>query len=274
MPAKDIHGFRQFDFSYASIAKTVYWKAPEGSSIVGKPVLVMHELPGLTEFATRFAQRLVDAGFTVYLPLLFGEPLKRDVWGYSRQLCISQEFARLQAGVSAPITNWLQALARDLSSRHQGARVGAIGMCLTGGFVIPLILEPVVTAPVASQPSVPYSVIYWLTGLGRGPWMRQLNISDADLSAAAQRAQAESLTLLAFRFKDDRICTAGKLERLGEAFGDRLEAYQFDTPKGFRLMPPHAVLTEEYDKAEHAGPTHPTRLATARVIAFLHARLG
>jgi dienelactone hydrolase len=267
MPDKDIAGFEQFDFTSGGASKTVYWKGQ------GKPVLVMHELPGLTEFATRFADRLAAAGFTIYLPLLFGEPMKRAPLSYYRQLCVSQEFGRLAKGVSAPITDWLRALARELSSRHEGSKVGAIGMCLTGGFVIPLILEPPVVAPVASQPSVPFSFLYVLTGLGAGPWMRQLNVSDADLGRAAERARADGLTLLAFRFKSDRICVAGKLDRLREAFGDRLEEHQLDSP-GFGLRSPHAVLTEEYDKARDAGPEHPTRIATARVIAFLRERLG
>lgn len=268
MPYPAIPGFDQFDFSDGGVSKTVYRKGD------GPPVLVMHELPGLTEFATRFADRLVAAGFSVYLPLLFGEPLKRDVWGYYRQLCVSQEFGRLQAGVSAPITDWLRVLARELSARHSGGRVGAIGMCLTGGFVIPLILEPAVTAPVTSQPAVPFSQVFSLTGLGRGPWMRELNVADADLARAAARARAENLALLALRFRADRICVGEKFERLREAFGPQLEAHELDSPGGFRLRPPHAVLTEEYDKAGDAGPDHPTRVATARVIAFLRERLA
>jgi dienelactone hydrolase len=267
VPSAVVPGFEQFDLTARGISKTVYWTGQ------GKPVLVMHELPGLTEFATRLAGRLAAAGFTVYLPLLFGEPMVRAPIRYFRQLCVAEEFGRLAAGVSAPITDWLRALAGELSARHGGSRVGAIGMCLTGGFVIPLMLEPPVVAPVAAQPAVPGSFLYLFTGLGRGPWMRQLNVADADLERAAERARAEELTLLAFRFTSDRLCVADKLDRLREAFGDRLEAHELESP-GLALRSPHAVLTEEYDRAPDAGPGHPTRVATARVIAFLRERLG
>jgi dienelactone hydrolase len=61
-------------------------------------------------------------------------------------VCVSEEFAKLeagvlQAGVPRPIVDWLRALAAHVSGLHGGAKVGAIGMCLTGAFAIPLILE-------------------------------------------------------------------------------------------------------------------------------------
>jgi hypothetical protein len=114
--------------------------------------------------------------------------------------------------------------------------------------------------------------VYLFTGLGRGPWMRQLNVGDADLERATARARAEGLTLLAFRFRSDRLCVTDKLDRLREASGDRVEPHELDSP-GLALRSPHAVLTEEYERARDAGPDHPTRIATARVIAFLRERL-
>ena len=38
----------------------------------GPAVIVVHELPGLHPGVIAFGQRLVDAGYTVYLPALFG----------------------------------------------------------------------------------------------------------------------------------------------------------------------------------------------------------
>jgi hypothetical protein len=101
-----------------------------------------------------------------------------------------------------------------------------------------------------------------------------LNVSDADLAGAAKRLRDDQLTLLAFRFKADRICVAEKMERLREACGDRLEAHELDSGGlGSIFKPPHAVLTEAYDKAENAGPSHPTRIAFARLIEFLKTQL-
>jgi dienelactone hydrolase len=42
----------------------------------GPAVIVIHEVPGITPQVAAFANRVADAGFTVYLPHLFGEPMK------------------------------------------------------------------------------------------------------------------------------------------------------------------------------------------------------
>ena len=236
----------------------------------GPPVLVMHELPGLTPAALRFGRRLSRRGFTVYLPLLFGEPGQDDVRRNYRALCVSQEFARLQAGVSAPIVDWLRGLAGDLSARHQQGRVGAIGMCLTGAFVIPLVLERCVTAPVAAQPGAPFSAVFTAIGLGRGPWMRQLNVSDEDVEQAVVRVRHDNLTLLAGRFEKDRICPTERLDRLQEQFGDRL--VRRELPGGSVLRPPHATLTTGFEEAPD-DPAEPTHRWFEEVVGFLKERL-
>jgi dienelactone hydrolase len=161
-----------------------------------------------------------------------------------------------------------------MSKEHSNRRVGAIGMCVTGAFALPLVLDPWVAAPVASQPAVPFSWTYALTGLGKGAWAGELNVHDDELAAAARRLETDDLTLLAFRFKADRICPSEKIERLRAACGARLESHEYETSWWRSIVrPPHAVLTEEYDKAEAAGPQHPTRQAFARLVSFLHAHL-
>jgi dienelactone hydrolase len=37
-------------------------------------VIVIHEIPGIHPGMVTFAQRLLGAGYTVYLPSLFGRP--------------------------------------------------------------------------------------------------------------------------------------------------------------------------------------------------------
>ncbi len=40
----------------------------------GPGVVVIHEVPGLHPGVVEFARRLTNAGYTVYLPSLFGRP--------------------------------------------------------------------------------------------------------------------------------------------------------------------------------------------------------
>ena len=80
----------------------------------GPAVIVVHEMPGLHPGVTAFGQRLVDAGYRVYLPSLFGRPgapfnggeTARSMW----QVCVSREFVLL-ADRTPPVVTWLRALA-------------------------------------------------------------------------------------------------------------------------------------------------------------------
>jgi len=261
-------GFGERSFAHGGATRAVFDKGP------GLPVLVLHELPGLAQACVDFADRLVAAGFHVYLPLLVGRPLQDAALCNLRRLCISAEFARLKAGEHAPVTDWLRALAGDISRRHGGHKVGGIGMCMTGAFVIPLVIDPWVAAGVVSQPSIPFSIPYRAAGLGAGPWMRQLNISDEQLQEAVDAARSQDKALLVQHFADDRLCPRERIERIAAAFGAQAEVHTYEEPSRLRRLfdPPHALLTEEYDRAGDAD--HATRVALQRVVAFLQQHLG
>ena len=74
--------------------------------------------------------------------------------------CISAEFTTWRTGRNSPITDWLRKLAADLAE-ETGGRVGAVGMCFTGGFALGMMVDDVVGAPVLSQPSLPFAVFPW-----------------------------------------------------------------------------------------------------------------
>jgi dienelactone hydrolase len=264
-------------FTSGGITNDVYTRG------AGPAVLLLHELPGLAEPTVQFAERLVTAGYTVTMPHLFGPILSETgprilrtieastVSGINyAKLCVSSEFARLRGNTSAPITNWLRALTKHLSERTEGGRVGAIGMCLTGGYVIALAIDPWVAATVTSQPAIPLTV-----PPGSMHHASELSISEAELQAAAARGRDGEVLLIGFRFTGDRKCPAARLERLREAFGPKCEMHEYPSPDPAHRIDEdaHSVLTNEYEHAEGADATHPTRLAQARVLEFLGARL-
>lgn len=254
-------GFVGFFYNDGNYEHLVYEKGQ------GPKVIVMHELPGLVEPVTNFANRLVDAGFHVYLPLLFGIPLERAPTKNLIKLCVSKEFGRLKANVSAPVCDWLRALARRLGEQQAHPKIGVIGMCVTGAFVIPLVLETGVSAGVISQPAIPFSLTYLLTGVGKGPWMHRLNIAANDLAEAANRAARDNTRLIIQRFCDDRLCPHSRVDLIASSFGPNAQLYEYPAPAS-NSKSPHALLTEEYDKAVN-DPNNPTRIALQRVIAFL-----
>ena len=164
----------------------------------GPGVVVVHEIPGLTTGVIAFGQELVDAGYTVVLPHLFG-PAGRpfngpDVVRTVPKVCVSREFTKLATGVTTPVAGWLRSLARDLHAELGGPGVGALGMCFTGGFALAMMVDDSVTAPVLCQPSAPFAVTP-----GRA---RDLNLSPADLDVVKGRCAAGQ-QVLGVRYRKD-----------------------------------------------------------------------
>src|SRR6478735_4255348 len=125
----------------------------------GPAVIVMPEMPGISPDVARFARWVRDAGFTVYLPSLFGRdgavPQAAEGIEVFRKTCVSAEFRALAGGGTRPVTRWLRALARQALAECGGPGVGVVGMCFTGNFALSMLLEPAVIAPVMAQPSLP-----------------------------------------------------------------------------------------------------------------------
>jgi dienelactone hydrolase len=234
----------------------------------GPAVIVMAEVPGITPPVARFAARVADAGFTVFMPQLFGTPNRAESLVYSAgvivRLCISREFKLLAAHESSPIVDWLRALARHAHAQCGGKGVGAVGMCVTGNFALAMMLDAPVIAPVLSQPSLPFSLTRTLSGA--------LHASSRELTAAHDKIDGEGARILGLRFTGDPMCRAARFDHLREEFGEAFEAIEIDdrhaNPEGPR--PPHSVLTRHLIDADG----QPTRAALDRTLAFLREQLA
>ena len=253
--------FTTGSFTYHSNTKPLYRK---GS---GPGVVIIHEIPGITPQVAAFARRVAEAGFTTVLPVLFGTPGKPMSVGYAIgqivQACISQEFTCFATKQSSPITEWLRALCRQVHAECGGPGVGAIGMCLTGGFALALMVDESVMAPVLSQPSLPFPI-----GQAR---RASIDISDQELAVVKARAAA-GCTVLGLRFTADGAVPPDRFATLRRELGDGFIAIEIDSspgnPHGIARSA-HSVLTTHY----HDTPGHPTRDAFAQVLAHFQQRL-
>jgi dienelactone hydrolase len=247
----DIPGYSSFQFEHDGQQKTVYTRGPGGG--LGAGVLIMHELPGMVPECVALADYIASKGFTVFLPLLFGDPnvdfSKVKTLEYLSHLCVSHEISLFAENEDSPLTVWLRALARDIRSRCPAGRgVGVIGLCLTGGFAINLMIEDVVQAPVASEPALP------LTTLGARE--DALGVSPQTLQAAVSRARNEGVPLQCYRYKDDKRSAQTKFDRLKQEFGTAFDGTEIPGDK-------HSVLTLDLNEA-----------ARDRVVDFLRTRLN
>jgi dienelactone hydrolase len=179
----------------------------------GPGVVVMTEMPGITPHVARFARWVRDAGFTVWMPSLFGRdgaaPTGELAGEALRSVCVRREFEAFANGESSPMVAWLRRVAAHAHAECGGPGVGAIGMCFTGNFALAMMLEPSVLAPVMSQPSLPFDD-------PAGTF-----VTDEDMSAVKQRLDDDDLTVMAYRFDGDPYCRAARFDSLSQALGDR-----------------------------------------------------
>ena len=271
MRIRDIHeddpleDFGRREITLDRIAKVVY---VAGS---GPAVIVMTEMPGISPHVARFARWVREAGFTVYMPSLFGRdgavPQAEEGMAVLQRACVSAEFRALAGNETSPVTQWLRALARLGHQECGGRGVGAIGMCFTGNFALTMMLEPAMLAGVLAQPSLPL----------KGP--AGLEIAPGDLKAVRERLDRDDLTVLAYRFAGDKVCRAERFAGYAAALGDRFVARTLpDSAANSDVAPffaqrvpfPHSVVTQHL--IDEAG--QPTIAARDEILAFFAHRLA
>jgi dienelactone hydrolase len=258
----DDFGRRRVDVD--GVVKTVYVAG------AGPGVVVMPEMPGISPDVLRLARWVRDAGFTVYVPSLFGTdgawPTVEGGREVMRRACVSAEFRAFGGGGTSPVASWLRGLARRAHAECGGPGVGAIGLCFTGNFALTMAVDPAVVAPVVNHPSLP------LDDPGG------LELGEDDARALRERAERGGLTVLAYRFEGDRWCTGQRFAAyralLGDAFDGRVlpDGAANPAPPPFfaeLVGTPHSVVTAHL--VDEAG--HPTVRARDEILAHLTARL-
>lgn len=260
----DLADFKRREVRALGQPKTVY---VSGS---GPAVVIMAEMPGISPHVARFARWVRDAGFTVYMPSLFGRDgavqSADEGAAVFRRTCISTDFRALGGGLASPVTEWLRALARIALDECGGVGVGAIGMCFTGNFALSMMLDEATIASVLCQPSLPLD----------NP--AGIEISAEEISTIRKRLDRENLDVLAYRFEGDRFCRAERFatyrQALGNHFVERVlpdSAAKQDVPPFFEkhVRSPHSVVTVHL--IDEQG--QPTIAARDEIIAFLRGRL-
>lgn len=262
-PEADLTGWMREPFSAAGFTYDVYRKG------AGPGVVLIPEMPGIHPGVLALGNHLVDNGFTVVIPSLYGTPgapaLRAGALGVIARGCVAKEFAAFATNKDRPISHYLRALARDLNAKTPGRGVGVIGQCFSGGFALAAAVDDSVLAPVMSQPSLPMP----LTPRQRA----DSGVTDAELKIIEKRAADEGLCALGLRFSGDPLVPAERFRTIKDRLGDAFEVIELDSakgnPGGFGRMA-HSVLTLEVRET----PGNPAYEARKRVVEFLKERLG
>jgi len=261
-PEADLTGWSVAPFTGGGYTHDVYRKGE------GPGVVLIPEIPGIHPGVLGLGNHLVDNGFTVAIPSLFGDPGRPISVGYVlptiARACVAREFAAFATNKQRPVAVFLRALARDLKASTPGKGVGVIGQCFTGGFALAAAVDDSLLAPVLSQPSLPFP----LTPRQR----RDPGVSDVELNAFKDRAASEGLCAMGLRFSEDKAVPGERFTALKERLGDAFEVIEIDSgpgnEHGFGRMA-HSVLTNEVREVDG----QPAYEARKRVVAFLNERL-
>ena len=264
-----LEGFSHFTFDPEGsriVRGHCVYQAPIEAFEKRKPVVVLHEMFGLSQGCVDLCRRLVADGFTVYMPVLFGKPLPRGWVGKASnaaQMCMSREFTLFRLNRGSPVTNWVRSLCNHVAKSHDGTRVGVIGMCLTAHVVFPLTYDTRVDTVVASQSSVPVT-LPGVTCLSTERRRKNLAIGDEELVKI--NATSELAHVYAMRFEHDPISPADRLDAIAQTFPGATIRPVIDPVDGRRpsAFKPHSVLTDDYQ-----GNDADTQRAYDEMVDFL-----
>lgn len=232
-------------------------------SVDKPPVIVLHEFPALSASCLAFAEKLSARGFTVYVPVLFGNNKGRINVASSLQtiaeLSASADWnVILSEHKHNAITDWLRLLCRDVSERHHQGKIGVIGMCLTGALPLTLMAEPCVAAPVIAQPTTP---MFAFTPEAK----KSLAISDAELATARRR----QIDVFGIRYELDSVARKERFDTLHDNFSNRFKDHTI--PRS--TYEEHHLSRRSHATFTHCIGTPPARQAFEDLVSFLHDRL-
>lgn len=218
----------------------------------GAPILLMHELPGLSADTVQLAEELATE-YTVYLPLFHGEFGDRiaSVFAAMHAARKSKRFKFFDSCDLGEVRQEMKELVHLISNKHGGADVVVVGNCMTGSLPFELIAEPCVRKAVVCQPALPMS----LTS------KRKMGLSEKAIKNSVQAMKDDSSKRLYFfnYYKDcfAPVQRAGEMVRRIDSEMDiegRVRVFlaiKWNRKKPQKIFPP-SVLTEipvQRDKA-------------------------
>lgn len=178
-----------------------------GTPVAG--ILLLHELYGLLDCYREDAADLASRGYLVYVPDLYsGNPVRYCIRALVNAAGLEN---RADNPLNLEIGNLVDQLKADPLCN---GRLGILGACLTGGFVLQMAKRDDMLAPVVYHHS-----------LG----IRGSGVPSNESLDSVKRLQGHWA-------KIDPLCPAGRRNALQAQLGERLERHEYNIPHGFRSI--------------------------------------
>lgn len=205
-----------------------------------KPLIVLHELPGMTPSFISYCKKMAAEGFKVYMPLIFKSPGTDMGRADMAKFCLSYEFRELfhakDSKNTRPFTAWLLELVQEVSDDNPDTKIGVVGMCLTGGFAIAAIARPEVEAVAACQPAFPF--LFKIQTLGLSVAQRQ--------SVRDGIAGKSTPCVKAYRYENDILSRKAHIRAAKDLLDTSLDVYPELSGKGHSTLTTTAANPEVY----------------------------
>ena len=265
-----------FVFTAQSTLVNDHTKNIQGQDSLKPPVLLLHELPGLSSKTLWYADVLAKH-FTVYVPLLFGSPNSYSAPTGLFAYAFNGEWKDSDSPQgSRPIIQWLKEVVKFIDERHQGKqKIGIIGMCLTGSLPLALLDHSRVKGVVVAQPSLPLIAI-------TDDEEKSLGISDVEAKLAKSRVSAEApngVRIYGVRFEKDTTAKRAKHLEMKDMFKHgfidreiRNTEYKLNHKEHKLYEIPddaHSTLIIEWENF----PQHPSQIRREEIVRFLQKPL-
>lgn len=165
-----------------------------------KPVLLLHELPGLTPGALGLARDLEKHRWKVYTPRLFGAFGQNSGMKGLVQTVSSGRFRILTCTDVGPIRRDVGNMLDQIAVRHPGEPITVIGNCLTGTVPLDMLVRPEVRTVVLCQPAMPFQI----PGLERGKDVWPISAERLEAVLAALERDEEKRVIFV-QYADDCV---------------------------------------------------------------------
>ncbi|MBX7211600.1 MAG: dienelactone hydrolase family protein [Verrucomicrobiaceae bacterium] len=183
----------------------------------GPPILVLHELNGLSAAPLDFCLELERNGWTAYAPALFGKYGDDDMFAALKGLKKDSRWHLTDPHSSGPVLDDVAAMVAWISRQHGGRRVVVMGNCLSGGFPLALLGRADVRAAILCQPAMPFptSPANTLLEIQSVDSKRLMALPDEMVEKTfAAMKRDPSKRLIGFHYREDWIAMFEKFEWL------------------------------------------------------------